>query len=57
LTKRELQIAELVAQGLTNAAIAIKLWITHNFVKGALKRMFGKLEVASHFEWWESFNF
>ncbi|MCG5057710.1 helix-turn-helix transcriptional regulator [Limnoraphis robusta Tam1] len=32
LTRRELQIAELVAQGLTNAEIGAQLWITQNSV-------------------------
>ncbi|WGV28812.1 LuxR C-terminal-related transcriptional regulator [Halotia branconii] len=47
LTSRELQIAELVAQGLTNAEIGSTLWIQENSVKQALKRMFRKLEVSS----------
>ncbi|MBD2359144.1 LuxR family transcriptional regulator [Tolypothrix sp. FACHB-123] len=47
LTPREMQIAELVAQGYTNAEIGAKLWITENSVKQALKRMFRKLEVTS----------
>jgi len=47
LTPRETQIAELVAQGLTNAEIGVALWITRNSVKQALKRMFRKLEVSS----------
>jgi DNA-binding CsgD family transcriptional regulator len=47
LTPRELQIAELVAQGLTNAEIGASLWITENSVKQALKRMFRKLDVSS----------
>lgn len=47
LTPRELQIAQLVAQGLTNAEIGTELWITENSVKQALKRMFRKLEVSS----------
>lgn len=47
LTPREIQIAELVAQGLTNAEIATALWITENSVKQALKRIFRKLEVSS----------
>lgn len=47
LTRRELQIAELVAQGLTNAQIGAQLWITQNSVKQALKRIFRKLEVTS----------
>ena len=50
LTPRELQIAELVALGRTNAQIGIELWITENSVKQALKRMFRKLEVSSRAE-------
>jgi DNA-binding CsgD family transcriptional regulator len=50
LTPREGQIAELVAQGHTNAEIGVKLWITENSVKQALKRMFRKLEVSSRAE-------
>lgn len=50
LTPRELEIAELVAQGLTNAAIGAELWITEHSVKQALKRMFRKLEVSSRGE-------
>lgn len=50
LTPRELQIAELVALGRTNAQIGTELWITENSVKQALKRMFRKLEVASRAE-------
>jgi DNA-binding CsgD family transcriptional regulator/GAF domain-containing protein len=47
LTPRELQIADLVAKGLTNAEIGAKLWITENSVKQALKRIFRKLDVSS----------
>ena len=50
LTKRELQIANLVAKGLTNAAIGDRLWISENTVKKALKKMFVKLEVSSRTE-------
>jgi DNA-binding CsgD family transcriptional regulator len=50
LTPRELEIAELVAQGLTNGEIAARLWITHNSVKQALKRMFRKLGVSARTE-------
>ncbi|MGF1570927.1 MAG: LuxR C-terminal-related transcriptional regulator [Nodosilinea sp.] len=50
LTPREVEIAELVAQGLTNAEIGAALWITTNSVKQALKRMFRKLGVASRAE-------
>ena len=50
LTTRELQIAELVAVGKTNAEIGRDLWITENSVKQALKRIFRKLEVSSRTE-------
>jgi DNA-binding CsgD family transcriptional regulator len=50
LTPRELQIADLVALGRTNAEIGKELWITENSVKQALKRMFRKLEVSSRAE-------
>ncbi len=47
LTPRELQIAQLVALGRTNAEIGTELWITENSVKQALKRIFRKLDVSS----------
>jgi DNA-binding CsgD family transcriptional regulator len=50
LTPRELQIADLVARGRTNAEIGTELWIAENSVKQALKRMFRKLEVSSRTE-------
>lgn len=50
LTPREIQIAELVAKGLTNAQIGKELWIQENSVKQALKRMFRKLKVSSRAE-------
>lgn len=50
LTPREIQIAELVARGLTNKEVGVELWITQNSVKQALKRMFRKLEVSSRTE-------
>ena len=50
LTPREIQIAKLVAQGLTSAEIGGTIWITENSVKKALKRMFRKLEVSSRAE-------
>ena len=50
LTSRELQIADLVALGRTNAEIGKELWITENSVKQALKRMFRKLKVSSRTE-------
>lgn len=50
LTPRELEIANLVALGRTNAEIGNELWITENSVKQALKRMFRKLRVSSRTE-------
>ncbi len=50
LTSRELEIANLVAKGLTNAEIGRQLWITENTVKQALKRMFRKLQVSARTE-------
>lgn len=50
LTKREIQIASLVAKGLTNGEIGQELWISQNTVKQALKKMFRKLEVSSRTE-------
>jgi DNA-binding CsgD family transcriptional regulator len=47
LTPREVEIAEFVAQGFTNAEIGKKLYITEHTVKQALKRIFRKLEVSS----------
>lgn len=50
ITPREVQIAELVAEGFTNAEIGKSLWITENSVKQALKRIFRKLAVSSRTE-------
>ena len=50
LTPREIQIANLVAKGMTNAEIGAELWITRNSVKQALKRMFRKLDVSARTE-------
>lgn len=50
LSTRELDIAELVAQGLTNQEIGLKLYISQETVKQSLKRMFRKLEVSARAE-------
>lgn len=50
LTQRELQIADLVAQGMRTAEISAILGITQNSVKQALKRMFIKLNVSTRAE-------
>lgn len=47
LTPRERQIAELVAQGLTNAQIGARLYISPETVKAALKGIFRKTGVSS----------
>ena len=47
ITVREAEIAELVAQGFTNAEVGKNLWITENSVKQALKRIYRKLDVSS----------
>ncbi len=50
LTKRELEIAELVAEGLNNREISMRIGISYEGVKQALKRMFRKLEVSARAE-------
>jgi DNA-binding CsgD family transcriptional regulator len=50
LTKREQQIADLVAEGLKTADLSVELGITQNSVKQALKRMFVKLNVSTRAE-------
>jgi DNA-binding CsgD family transcriptional regulator len=50
LTKREHQIVELVARGMTNAEIGAELWIQSDSVKQALKRIFRKLDVSTRTE-------
>jgi DNA-binding CsgD family transcriptional regulator len=47
LTKREIQIAECAASGMTNREIADELEISENTVKTTLKRIFSKLEISS----------
>jgi DNA-binding CsgD family transcriptional regulator len=47
LSGRETQIAQLVAQGLTNKQIAVELGISSETVKAALKAIFGKTGVKS----------
>jgi DNA-binding NarL/FixJ family response regulator len=47
LTTRENEILELVAAGLTNAAIAERLWISPGTVKKHLDNVYAKLGVAN----------
>jgi DNA-binding CsgD family transcriptional regulator len=47
LTPREAEILELVAAGLTNAAIAERLWVSPGTVKKHLENVYAKLGVAN----------
>lgn len=47
LTERELEIARLVADGMSNNEIGNRLFVTQNTVKTTLKRIFEKLEINS----------
>ncbi len=47
LTERELEVLELLAEGLTNSQIAERLFISANTVKRHLKTVFEKLEVSN----------
>lgn len=47
LTERETEVARLVAQGLSNKEIGLRLYISTNTVKTMLKRMFEKLGINS----------
>lgn len=50
LTARELEILELIAQGLTNQQIASRLTLTLQTVKNHVHRLLSKMEVASRAE-------
>jgi LuxR family maltose regulon positive regulatory protein len=45
LSDRELEILELIAEGLTNPEIASRLFIALNTVKGHARNIYGKLGV------------
>jgi DNA-binding CsgD family transcriptional regulator len=47
VTRREMQIAKLVAAGLTNAAIASELGITEHTVRHTLASVFRKARVSN----------
>lgn len=47
LTKREAEVATLIAQGLSNRAIAERLVISHRTVDGHVERILAKLEFTS----------
>ena len=50
LTDRELDVVNLLCQGLSNAAIAQQLWLTEKTVKNHLHHIFTKLGVRSRTE-------
>jgi DNA-binding NarL/FixJ family response regulator len=50
LTRRELEILQLVAEGLSNAELARTLWVTEQTVKFHLSNIYRKLEVANRTE-------
>jgi NarL family two-component system response regulator LiaR len=50
LSERELEVLELVAQGLTNAEIAARLFIAHGTVKRHINNIYGKLQVRHRTE-------
>jgi DNA-binding NarL/FixJ family response regulator len=47
LTKRELEILRLVAEGLSNAQLASRLWVTEQTIKFHLSNIYRKLNVAN----------
>jgi LuxR family maltose regulon positive regulatory protein len=47
LSERELEVLRLVAQGLTNAEIAVKLVIAHSTVKTHINRIYAKLGTST----------
>ena len=50
LTATEERVAELVAQGLTNKAVAKELFVTDRTVEGHLTRIYAKLGIRSRSE-------
>lgn len=50
LTRREVEILQLVAEGRTNKEIAARLWVTMNTVKFHLSNIYAKLGVSNRAE-------
>jgi len=50
LTRRELEILQLVAEGHSNAQLARKLWVTEQTVKFHLSNIYRKLDVSNRTE-------
>jgi DNA-binding NarL/FixJ family response regulator len=46
LTDRELEVLALMAEGLTNAAIAERLWLTERTVESHVRNLLGKLGIG-----------
>lgn len=47
LTRRELEVATLVAQGLSDKEIARRLWLSYKTVRTHLDNIYRKLEIHS----------
>ncbi len=47
LTPRELEVLRLMAEGLTNAGIAKRLWLTERTVETHVRAILGKLDLAA----------
>ena len=50
LSKREIQVLRLVAQGLPNKVIASELWVTEQTVKFHLNNVYRKLSLSNRTE-------
>jgi DNA-binding NarL/FixJ family response regulator len=50
LTATETRVAELVARGLTNKAVAAELFVSDRTIEGHLSRIYTKLGVRSRTE-------
>lgn len=50
MTQRQLEVVELVAEGLTNAAIAERLFLSETTVKWHLKQILSKTASANRAE-------
>lgn len=50
ISERELEVLQLIAQGLTNREISVRLCVTVSTVKGHNQRLFGKLQAQNRTE-------